>query len=78
MRPTTRWHKGVLAVGFLAAAVAVNAAHAAPASGYEVSIYRGTPTNFWIGVGVAVVGGGGGAPRRSGRAWPPPDSADSP
>lgn len=44
---------GVLAVGFAALAAAILAAHAAPATAYELSIYHATPTAFWAGVGVA-------------------------
>lgn len=45
---------GALAVGFAALAAAILAAHAAPASAYELSIYHATPTAFWAGVGIAL------------------------
>lgn len=45
---------GALAVGFAALAAAILAAHAAPASAYELSIYRATPTTFWAGIGLAL------------------------
>ncbi|WP_143423326.1 hypothetical protein [Halegenticoccus soli] len=45
---------GVLAVGFFALAGATLFAHRAPATGYELSIYAGTPTAVWLGIGVAM------------------------
>ncbi|MDZ5810219.1 hypothetical protein U4E84_02465 [Halorubrum sp. AD140] len=48
-------YKGVLTLGFLAFAAAVAVAHASPASGYELSIYRATPAVFWLGIGVGFV-----------------------
>lgn len=39
--------KAALVAGFLAAGLAVLVAHSSPASGYEVSIYWGTPALFW-------------------------------
>lgn len=54
MNHDTKLRKGVLTVGFTALAVAVLLAHDAPASGYEVSIYGGTPTGFWVGAAVAL------------------------
>ncbi|WP_327052353.1 hypothetical protein [Halomicrococcus gelatinilyticus] len=56
---THRLEKGVLAAGFVALAVGVAAAHASPATGYELSIYRATPPLFWGGIGVALVAGVG-------------------
>lgn len=44
----------LLAVGFLSLAVAILAAYARPASGYEVSLYAATPASFWAGAGLAV------------------------
>lgn len=49
--------KGALAVGYLALLVAVVAAHASPATGYELSVYARTPNAFWVGVGVATAVG---------------------
>lgn len=43
-----------LAAGFLALAAAVLVAHRAPATGYELSVYRATPTGFWAGLAAAV------------------------
>lgn len=43
-----------LGVGFAALLGAVLAAHAAPATSYEVSIYRATPEAYWIGLAVAL------------------------
>ena len=47
--------KTLLAVGFLAFAGAVAIAYNQPATGYELSIYRSTPTGFWIGSITAAV-----------------------
>lgn len=44
----------LLAVGFLALTAAVLVAHRSPATGYELSLYAGTPTAVWVGLGVAV------------------------
>lgn len=41
-----------LVVGFLAVTVALLAAYSRPATGYELSIYRATPTVFWVGIGL--------------------------
>lgn len=49
-----RLRKLLLAVGFLALVVAVLAAHEAPATGYELSIYGATPAAFWGGVALAL------------------------
>lgn len=49
-----RSHTAILLVGFLAVTAAVVAAHRAPASTYEVSIYAATPLAFWAGVAVAI------------------------
>jgi hypothetical protein len=43
-----------LLVGFGGLALGIRAAHAAPATGYELSIYRATPTLFWVGVALAL------------------------
>ena len=47
--------KAALVAGFLAAGLAVLVAHSSPASGYEVSIYWGTPALFWGLVLLALV-----------------------
>lgn len=44
-----------LTAGFLALVVAIASAYRAPATGYEVSIYRSTPLVFWGGTTLAVV-----------------------
>ena len=49
------WLTGVLAVGFLALGVATLAAHADPATGYELSIYESTTPVFWLAGAVALV-----------------------
>jgi hypothetical protein len=46
---------GLLSLGFFALAAAVTAAHRAPATEFELSIYAGTPTLAWVGFGVALV-----------------------
>ena len=45
--------KALLAGGFLAFVGALAIAYSQPATGYELSIYRSTPTGFWIGSVVA-------------------------
>jgi hypothetical protein len=52
-----RLEKSALVVGFCSLAVAVLAAHESPAGGYELSIYRATPTLFWAGAAVALLAG---------------------
>lgn len=47
--------KGTVTIGFFAFAAAVYLAHSAPATGYELSIYRATPLLFWIGIGIGLV-----------------------
>lgn len=47
--------KLTLTVGFLALGTAVFVAYSTPATGYEISIYAGTPLLFWVGFGVALV-----------------------
>jgi len=42
-----------LSVGFVALAVATAVAHRNPATGYEQSVYAGTPTAVWVGLEVA-------------------------
>lgn len=52
-----RWHAGielVLGLGFLMVAAAVLLARSAPATGYERSIYAGTPGAVWLLVGIAL------------------------
>ncbi|GAA0525064.1 hypothetical protein SAMN04488066_102279 [Halorubrum aquaticum] len=46
------WRKLLLAVGFVAVAVGTVVAWRSPATGYEVSIYAGTPLPFWVGVSI--------------------------
>ncbi len=43
----------LLAVGCLSLSIGLLLAWDAPATGYELSIYRATPVGFWIGLGVA-------------------------
>lgn len=50
-RSTVNW---VLAVGYLAVAVAVVVARYEPATGYEASIYAATPAGTWVTVGLAL------------------------
>ena len=50
--------KAVLAVGFLGIAAGTLIAWNAPATGYEVSIYRATPIAFWAGAAVASAAAG--------------------
>lgn len=50
--PATIVYKFALTVGFLAFTFAVVSAHATPATGYELSIYRSTPLRFWGGIGI--------------------------
>lgn len=45
--------KLALAAGFLALAAAALVAHRTPATGYEQSVYAGTPTAVWVGIEVA-------------------------
>lgn len=51
---SARLGKVSLVVGLVGFAVAVVAAHDAPATGYEVSVYGATPLLFWGGIGVAL------------------------
>ena len=44
--------KVALVVAFLALAIATTLAHSSPAQGYELSIYSGTPSGFWLGLAV--------------------------
>lgn len=53
--PHTRHLRVLLTLGFLAFAAAVVVAHRNPAVTYELSIYAGTPTAFWVGGGVAAL-----------------------
>ena len=43
----------LLSVGFLAVAAAVAVSHRSPPTGYEASIYAGTPTGTWLGLAIA-------------------------
>ena len=45
---------GLLTLGFLALTAAVLVAHTSPATGYEVSVYSGTPLAFWLLFAVAL------------------------
>lgn len=47
---TEQFNHGILIVGFLALGAATLIAHFNPATGYELSIYTGTPITVWIGV----------------------------
>ena len=47
--------KAMLAVGFVGLAGAILIAHRAPATGYELSIYEGTPIAVWVALGAALV-----------------------
>src|SRR6056297_745420 len=50
------WHQRVLlAAGFLAFAISVLSAWAAPGRNYELDIYAATPNAFWLGIGMAVL-----------------------
>lgn len=53
--PARRRSLLALAVGFGALGVALLAAHWAPATGYEISIYTATPLTYWIPVAIALV-----------------------
>lgn len=46
--------RGLLIAGFLAVSLGTAIAYRSPATGYELSIYAGTPTLFWIGIGIAL------------------------
>lgn len=48
------WPRVTLTIGFLGLTGGIYAAVASPATGYEVSIYAGTPVAFWIGSAVAL------------------------
>ncbi|MFC7229641.1 hypothetical protein N0B31_19740 [Salinirubellus salinus] len=50
-----RWQRLLLLVGFCAMAGALVAAIRAPATGFELSIYRATPAAFWVGTALAVL-----------------------
>lgn len=47
--------KSTLVVGFVAFIIATAVAHATPATGYELSIYWGTPASFWASISVAML-----------------------
>jgi hypothetical protein len=57
-RLTHRLSKLALAAVLVAFAAGIWAAHQAPASGYELSIYAATPDATWVGVGAALIVGG--------------------
>ncbi|GAA0230374.1 hypothetical protein ACFFQF_13930 [Haladaptatus pallidirubidus] len=54
---THRLEKSALVLGFLALTAGVLVAHESPARAYELSIYRGTPALFWVGIGFALLTG---------------------
>ena len=54
-RPTGDWRKLVLTAGFLAVAIGTISAWQTPATGYEVSVYAGTPRAFWVGAAVGLL-----------------------
>ena len=55
MSPTfSRLSKIGLLVGYAALSAALVAANRTPAAGYELSIYRSTPTVVWVGLGVGL------------------------
>lgn len=51
---STLAESGLLAFGFLALTGAILAAHSAPATGYELSLYTSTPLAFWVLFGCAL------------------------
>lgn len=53
----SRASKLALGIGYGSLLVGVHAAFTSPATGYELSVYGGTPTAFWVGVAVAAVAG---------------------
>ena len=57
-RLTHRLSKLVLAASLVAFAAGVWAAHQAPTTGYELSVYAATPDATWVGVGAALIVGG--------------------
>jgi hypothetical protein len=74
-----RHEKLLLIAGFLGLAGATTVALDTPATGYEPSIYGGTPPLFWLGIAVAVLTAlvvgvrtpaGAGLPPRSSRGSP--------
>lgn len=52
MKPTK---KLLFGVGFFGVSLAFLAANQSPASGYELSIYSGTPLLYWVGIGVSLL-----------------------
>jgi hypothetical protein len=48
-------HQVVLLAGFLAVTAAIAIAHGSPATAYELSIYAATPTEFWVGIALALL-----------------------
>ena len=51
---STIGESSLLSIGFLALTGAVLAAHSAPATGYELSLYTSTPLSFWALFGCAM------------------------
>ena len=51
---TVLLQKWFLAGGYLLAAFAIYVSHVSPATGYEVSVYAGTPTAVWVACGMAM------------------------
>lgn len=54
-RPERRLQKAALTLGYLALAIGTLTTVRAPATEYQLSIYRSMPTGFWIGVGIALL-----------------------
>lgn len=52
---TTVRYRTALTLGFLCVTAALVAGYRSPATGYELSVYAGTPTAFWVGVGAALL-----------------------
>ena len=52
------WRLIFLSIGFLAFTIGTFVAWQSPATGYEISVYRGTPIIFWIGIGIAFLAAG--------------------
>lgn len=49
----SRSSQAILVLGFLALTAAVVLAHLSPATGYELSVYSGTPGTFWVAIEIA-------------------------
>lgn len=54
-RSTTVLARGLLAVGFVVLTGAFIVAHRSPATGYETSLYTGTPVAYWVLLGFALL-----------------------